>query len=290
MIDIGMGEIRFPEYRTYLDARVEVNNAMIAILAGSRLAAHTLSLTIGSKLTLSKIFPAVDHIERFDLSSDAARNLLNNAEHHVASVSIPYALATHEDFVMSILELLKRNGRVLKLKGVVQKNGSVRAWAMHDVLFETCRLTAPNEYLEQFHVLREMRNCITHNGGVVDTKLKNEIARMGTGARDKWRKTNLGNEPEDVEKSGRLQLTAEHIFTSFAVTKQLGREINSALGAEFSSAEWAKIAVADFIVGSSKQKNSSQWFRSLKGYVRHSYGSCGISEQELEVEARKLAP
>lgn len=289
MVEKVMAEIRFPEYRKYTDARVEVNNAMAAILAGSRLAAHTLSLTVGSTGTLSQIFPAVDHIKRFDLSSDAARDLLNNADHHVASVSIPYALATHEDFVMSMLEMLKCNGRDLKLNGKLEKKvSSIRAWAMHSALFETCQISEPSAHLESFRVLREMRNCITHNGGVVDAKLRAAIAKMGTDARDAWRKINLGAAPEDVEHKGNLLLTAEHIFTSFAVTKQLGRTINAALGSELSTTEWARIVVEDFAANTNKQKNSSQWIRALRGYAHHEYGQCGIGDKVLEVEARSL--
>ena len=72
-------EILFPEYRAYVASRIEVNNAMMALLAGSRLAAHTLTLTVGSTATLSQLFPAVEHVGRFDLRSDSARQLLNDA-------------------------------------------------------------------------------------------------------------------------------------------------------------------------------------------------------------------
>ncbi|MGV1009493.1 MAG: hypothetical protein ACOYBY_12895 [Dermatophilaceae bacterium] len=99
---------------------------MAALLVGSRLAAHTLSLTAGSTATLGQLFPAVDHIERFDMRSDVARDFLNNADHHIASVAVPYALATHEDFVKEMLALLKAEGRTLITHGK-----RVKAWNMH---------------------------------------------------------------------------------------------------------------------------------------------------------------
>lgn len=102
-----MPEIHYPAYRTYVDTRVEANDAMMALLAGSRLAAHTLQLTEGSTATIASVFPAVEHIRRFDLRSDIARDLLRNADFHLASVAVTYALATHEDFATSTLTRLR---------------------------------------------------------------------------------------------------------------------------------------------------------------------------------------
>ena len=42
-----MTEIRYPDYRMYSASREEADNAMMALLVGSRLAAHTLRLTEG---------------------------------------------------------------------------------------------------------------------------------------------------------------------------------------------------------------------------------------------------
>jgi len=279
----GVPEILYPAYRQYVASRVEVNDAMAALLAGSRLAAHTLSLTTGSTATLAQLFPAVPHIERFNLRSDAARVLLDNADHHLASVAVPYALATHEDFVMEMLEFLKAEGRTLVTHGK-----SIRAWNMHTVLFETCGATELEDWTQSFHVLREVRNCITHEGGGGSQKLRDAIADRGTDARAGWERMNQGLATETVEVNGRLALTAEHVFTAFAVTKRRGREINAVLGRELDGAVWARVAVADYDTGSSKVKNSSGWRRSLVGYVRQNYAQANITAADLEAAARHL--
>lgn len=157
-----VSEILFRKYRDYVANRIEVNNAMMALLAGSRLAAHTLSLTAGSTTTLAQVFPAVEHIERFNLRSDSARQLLADADQHIASVAIPYALATHEEFVLDMLEFLKAESRSLMTHGK-----QIKAWNMHSVLFETCGYAEPAEWMETFHVLREVRNSIIHAGGLL---------------------------------------------------------------------------------------------------------------------------
>ena len=141
--------------RDYYASRVEVNDAMAALLVGSRLAAHTLSLTAGSTATLGQLFPAVEHVARFNMRSDIARQYLNNADHHIASVAVPYALATHEDFVMAMLDFLKQEGRTL-----IRHGKPIRAWNMHTVLFETCGATELEDWMQSFHVLRPRGNLV----------------------------------------------------------------------------------------------------------------------------------
>ena len=278
-----MAEIQFPAYRDYYANRVKVNDAMTALLVGSRLAGHTLSLTAGSTATLGQLFPAVEHIERFNLRSDLARDFLSHADHHIASVAIPYALATHEDFVMGVLKLLQSQGKTL-----LRHVKSARAWNMHAMLFEACGKPQP-ESIESFHVLREMRNCITHAGGGVDQGLRDAMVDMGSAARSGWADINLGAAPEDIEDAdGQLALTAELVFTAFAVTKRLGREINAALGQALDGLAWARMAVEDYDGQSTKPRNSAAWRRALVGYVRHHYTAAQISERDLETAARQL--
>lgn len=276
-----MAEIQYASYRKYSSNRVEVNDAMMALLAGSRLAAHTLQLTAGSRATLAQLFPAVEHIGRFDLRSDSARELLRNADHHVASVSIPYALAAHEDFVMEMLNLLKIEGRTLARRGK-----QVKAWNMHSVLFETCGEVEPERWIQSFHVLREVRNCIIHDGGAVSEKLLGAVAQMGPDARSGWEQVNLGQPPEALSQGGRLALTAEHVFTAFAVAKGLGREINALLGRALDAGSWARLAVEDFAATTAKPKNSTSWRRSLIGHARHFYSEAPFNESDLEAAAR----
>ncbi|MGV1009491.1 MAG: hypothetical protein ACOYBY_12885 [Dermatophilaceae bacterium] len=157
------------------------------------------------------------------------------------------------------------------------------------MLFESCGETEPEEWIQSFHVLREMRNCITHAGGDVSQELRNAVTDMGVDARSGWERLNLGTRPERMEDGGgRLALTAEHIFTAFAVTKRLGRDINALLSREFDGMMWARVAVQDYNSVTSKVKNSSGWRRSLVGYVRQFYSVAPISEADLEAAAREL--
>ncbi|MFD7404064.1 hypothetical protein ACFV7R_15615 [Streptomyces sp. NPDC059866] len=277
-----MGELLYPEYRSYSETRVIVNNAMMALLAGSRLAGHTLQLTTGSQRTLGELFPAVEHIKRFNLRSDAARSLLHDADHHLASVALPYALATHEDFVMSSIDLLRSQGFPIRRAGK-----PIKAWNMHEVLFNSSGYAVPGDLLESFHLLREMRNCTIHAGGKVQPELSTRIAAMGAASTMEWQRLN-GQSPSSVVQSGQVTLIAEHIFTAFAITKNLGREINAALTSAIPSSSWARAAVEDYQGVTSKIRNSSGWRRSLVGYAQKYYEPAKLTEADLEQAARGL--
>src|SRR4051812_444630 len=106
------GEVRFPAHRQYELTRIEISNAMMALLAGSQLAAHLLKLTEGSTRLLPEVFPRVEHIGRFNLTSGVARKILDDAESHLGAMAVPYALALHEDYLKSCLHMLEDAGKV----------------------------------------------------------------------------------------------------------------------------------------------------------------------------------
>ncbi|MEU0763746.1 hypothetical protein ABZ351_29150 [Streptomyces microflavus] len=278
-----MGDILYPKYRRYFETRVTVNNAMMALLAGSRLAGHTLQLTTGSKRTLAELFPAVEHIARFNLRSDEARSLLQNADHHLASVALPYALATHEEFVMSSIEFLKAEGfRIIKPQGK-----PIKAWSMHAALFNSAGSALPQDLMEGFDLLREMRNSTIHAGGAIQPNLTKCIAAMGQSSTAEWQRLNA-QAPGAIVSTGEVSLSASHIFTAFAITKGLAREINAALSSAITKSSWARIAVEDYQEITSKTKNSSSWRRSLVGFARINYKPANLTEPDLEQAARKL--
>jgi hypothetical protein len=94
-----MGVVRFASYRQYDAARTDASNAMMALLAGAQLASHLLKLTEGSERLLPEVYPRVPHIGRFNLTSEAAREILDTADTHLGAMGVPYALAIHEDYL-----------------------------------------------------------------------------------------------------------------------------------------------------------------------------------------------
>jgi hypothetical protein len=98
--------VQFAAYRRYEATRAEANNSMMGLLVGAQLAAHLLKLTEGSQRLIPEVFPQVAHIGRINLTSEAARGILVDAESHLGAMSVPYVLALHEDFLKTCVELL----------------------------------------------------------------------------------------------------------------------------------------------------------------------------------------
>lgn len=270
-----MHEVKFAQYRDYCANRVLVNNAMTALLAASKLSGHTLADEPSSPKTLTELYPGVPHIDRFNMASGRARVLLADADHHVATVAIPYALSTHEVFVMSVIDLLREHAPDF------DPSDRIMAYNMHETIYDYTG-EPTTHWLDMFHVLREMRNSIIHNNGAVNTRLLRQCDNLDELAVEEWKRLNRGkNIADEIKASSALRLSAEQMFTAFAVTKHIGRELNHALAVKLPTRVWARIAIEDYSQQNKKQKNSSSWQRALKGFIGHNYKSAKIQNQEI---------
>lgn len=277
-----MPEMGFLAYRDYVTVRQSANNAVMALLAGSRLAAHTLQLTTGSSHRLAELFPAVQHISRFNLRTEEAKNLLVDADGHLGAISVPYAQALHEDFVMTCLGMLKDAGvPVPGLRGV-------RSADMHETLLSVTAQGDPGTPLVHFHLLRHMRNCQIHEGGRVSSALRTYVAGMSGTDSVAWQGLS-GRAPSEITRTSRVTPTSGDIVAAFAVAKSLGRVVNLAMQkAPIPVAEWAKYITADYAASTEKYRNSDQWMRTLYRHSARHYKAVQVSEGELEDAAIEL--
>lgn len=276
-----MSEVRYPDYRQYDAMRNTVNTSIMALLAGSRLANNTLALTDGSSRTLGEIFPAVEHIKRFNLRTDVAREFLSSADTHLATMAITYVLAVHEDFVMSTITLVRSQGITVS----APNRRGIKAWNMHSTLFAALNYQPTTQWVEAFHTLRLMRNSVIHAGARAQPDLISHLAQVSTSGTQLWHRLNH-QAPSAIVQNGVVTLVAQHIFCALAVIKELGREINAALQAAISTRNWAEICVHDYQNATTKMKNSRSWRRSLLGYANFFYGPVALTNAELENAAR----
>jgi len=278
--------VEFPAFRRYEKARQDANNAMMALLAGSKLAAHTLQLTTGSTRLLPEIFPGVDHIRYFNLATDAATELLEDTGHHLGAVALPYALSVHEDFIFTVLNLIQEWGYVQRAPGdnADPTKNRVSAWNMHEAVYMSLGRVPPSQgscvFLEHFHVLREMRNAQIHAGGNITDRLRYEVVRMSPGAEAEWLRI-ARRAPGDMVSSADLHFTIFDIFAVFATTKGLGRMINDLLRETVSTHIWSNVCVDDYAAVTSKPNRSDRWARSLVGHAALYYSAAGVSESEV---------
>lgn len=155
-----------------------------------------MQLTAGSDKLLADIFPAVSHIKRFNLKTELARKLLVAADSHLGAITVPYALAIHEDFVTTILAWIKSVGVSLDTR-----RKPIKAWNMHEIFYRSIGLPEPTSALELFHLLRRTRNAQIHAGSKVETDLQEYVDNMTTAGKSVWKRIS-GREPEDMISNG----------------------------------------------------------------------------------------
>jgi hypothetical protein len=276
-----MSEILYPYYREYSKNRSDANTSMMALLSGSQLAAHLLQLTNGSAMTLSEIFPAVEHSSRFDLRSDRAREILVDSEHNISTVGIPFVISFHEAYISDCIDFANNHGFS------ISKNG-INVACMHQRIFSGLNRAANSEVLEIFQLLRLIRNCLTHSGGNPNENLISSLNQLSSDALELWDTWAKCMPINIIDTEGRLKLNANILFMSFAATKELDRKVNHALGEAISDSEWALVIVEDYQCKSKAIKNSSKWRRGLRGYSRQYYSRLNIRDSDLEAASRHL--
>lgn len=273
-----MSEVKYPAYRQYEEIRIDVNNAMLALLAGSKIADDAVVNAGDSEEFLSTLFPTIEHIKRFDLRVGPASDYLGKADTHLARMSITYALAIHEDFILSMTAFASS-------AGISVSTGRITAKRMHSRLFLALGHQVPQDWMDCFQLIRCMRNSVIHQGGRVQQELTDLLSNMSTGAEQVWQRLN-DQAPADVVQNGELVLIASHIFSAFAVVKRLGREVNVALAGAIPAQRWADICVEDYRTFTKKVRNSPAWRRALIGYAKSHYGPLQLTEADLESAAR----
>ncbi len=248
---VGDPLVRFPAFRRHEAARREANSAIMALLVGSQMSAHFLSLTAGSQHLLPAMFPAVSHVRRFNLTSDKAREVLLNADAHLGTMAVPYAMAIHEDFLRACLELL----------GITAEPPAAR---LHSSLASSAGGTFDNDSLAQFHVLREMRNAVIHLGGRSDERLAGCISQLSPAADTAWKKV-VGRSPRSLRSDDVVELGTGELFLSLAATRNLARQANTMLVPALPASEWANVIVHDCLDDGPAHVQRPQRWRKLHG-------------------------
>ncbi|MGA5164634.1 hypothetical protein [Streptomyces pseudogriseolus] len=267
--------VHFPEYRAYDQERVRASDAMMALLAGSRLAENTLRLTDGSTRLLPEIFPAVPHIRRMNLTTANARSLLSQAERHLGAMAVPYALAIHEDFVKTCFDLLLRDGQISSAE-----IRSADASSMHRLFEQKVGKQLPSDSIEQYHLIRRMRNAVIHAGGKPKQGLVTAASSLSPRALAQWMKV-TGEPPATRVKLG-VPVTFSHgeLVLTLAVTKRISQEMNFALRDSLSRDTWADVALEDFVAEHPQLVHIEQRKRKLVGFLRSYYQALNLSEAE----------
>lgn len=267
--------VYFPEFRDHDATREEVNSAIMGLLAGSQMAVHLLKLTEGSDHLLAEVFPQIPHIKRFNLTTSAASDILRAAESHLGAMAVPYVLGAHEDYMKSCLRLVER------YTGVNLGASNVRSANQHGKLEGTSTLKFSADSLDQFHLVRKMRNCTIHAGGLSDRTLENHCTNMSSRARAGWKRL-AGYEPSFSAGHDEVKFGHRETVAALAITKNLARQANEILQSAIPRPAWGEILMRDLDeVGSGLPKDPSERLRKVRGYARFHYSALNFTDQEI---------
>ncbi|MFH9651494.1 hypothetical protein ACH4MT_11310 [Streptomyces anulatus] len=268
---------QFPAYRQYEQMRRSINDSVMGLFAGAGLASVLLQPMVRASVPLSAIYPNVENISRFDLSIEKAQAILNDAGPHIANMALPYLMSLHEDYMGSCLILLAKDGLI------TEKSASRSAASkMHEDFEQAIGSPLPPGSLQQFHVLREMRNCLIHRGGVIDERLVKAASACSKGALTGWFKV-AGNSPQNLKLGESLKVGTGELILGFAVSKLLARTVNELLVSELGRDTWIDIILEDVKeFGPGIPKNADERARKVIGYARHKYLGVHATSDELQ--------
>jgi hypothetical protein len=267
--------VRYAEFRRLEAQRQEANNAIMALLAGSKLAINTLNLTEGAVVTLAEVFPSIPHIKRFNLQPNVARDLLEDAEQHLAIMAIPYVLALHEAYIKHCAALLRDESFMGKSAW-----DSLNAKTMHATFSNAAAQSFTPTASEAFELIRMWRNCHIHSGGMVNDECVAARAALSPEADAEWTRM-TGVEVPNSRLGNRVQLGEPELRGTLAVTNILMREANHMLQLRLPSTRWARMAVTEFVEQSPLPAFSSDRLKALKALIKRYYSAVALRDAEI---------
>lgn len=249
---------------------------MMGLLAGAQLATHLLKLTEGSSLLLPEVFPHVEHIGRFNLTTEEAAAILRSADTHLGAMSVPYALALHEDYLKACLRLLERSG-LCTAATVANTNLA----AQHSMIARLTDAEFDSDRLAQLGTLRLMRNCLIHEGGRANQALVNAVSAWTPQTERLWTKVvpSLGG----LALGDHIAFGHQQLILALAVTKALSREANVLIQRVVNRELWADVVVEDLLVrGGGVLPPVPERLRKVRGMARFDYSALSLADSELQ--------
>ncbi|BCW12151.1 hypothetical protein NtRootA4_32130 [Arthrobacter sp. NtRootA4] len=268
--------VKYPDYRSYERLRIQTNDTMMGLLVGSKLAAVALEQTASREVTLSRMFPSVDHIRRFDHRVDTARDVLENAESLLGAMAVPYVLGLQEDLFVGMLNLLDQQPTI-----TVQDLAGTKTANMHTRFENATSTTFEGDDVELFSLVRIMRNMQIHNGGKASEWLESTAAGLSGKAKDKWQDI-AGVPAPSYAQGDEVSLSLPELIVILAVSKRLADKANFALQNTLSRPFWLQMLKDDWVASEPKKGNAEQQLKKLKGYARMFYEPLKFSEAEIE--------
>lgn len=270
--------VQFPAYRRHDEARIRVNDTLMAILASSRLAESLLESVADKNLLLPEAFPDRPDLTRMNRSIADSHLLIGRAERQLVYMAIPYLLSVHEAYVVDCIEMVTERSA---------SDEQLRLEVVHSAFTESVGAELPADLLALFDLLRHLRNRIVHYAAVQGSHLREKWDALPSGAEGGWR--NVAGRQLPIGRSDEeLDLGVGELIASLMVVTRLGREVSNAMARALSRDRWADIVVADYREHhpAALAQRSTRLRRCL-GYAGTHYGALRLESAEIDDALRR---
>jgi hypothetical protein len=285
--------VRFPAYRRYTAARIEVNDAVMALLVGARLGEHALkSSAADPDALLPALFGRIESINRLNRTPADAAELLAGAETHLAYMALPYALAVHHVFIIDALRMLREDGHddpTSNYEIPAQSDlAKLPLETAHEYMSERCAKPLDSQLLELFHLLRRLRNRVIHAGGTAGSHLIADYKKLPKQTRADWERLAGRSLGADVSGEGRLELREGELVAALAIPHFIAQEVNYLLMRTLSREFWAHVAVDDYRDSfPARFAQRDRRMPRLMGHAERLYGPLALTQEEIAAELRR---
>jgi hypothetical protein len=258
----------------------------MALLIGARLGEHALSNSAADPgAHLPELFGRIAGIARVNRTVADAARLLRDAEHHLASMGIPYVLGVQGAFLSDAIAMLREDGKDDESGSWSipwrQDPNDVSLSEIHEYVAERCGRGLPAELLELFHLARRIRNRVVHFAGEAGSRLPGDYRKLPREAKARWEE--VAGRPLTVSADGRLELSEGELVAVLATTYRLAQAVNEMLVATLSREYWARAIVADYqTLEPQRFGEQAQRMRRLMGHARVYYGAISVTKDELQ--------
>ncbi|MDI3424151.1 hypothetical protein [Streptomyces luteolus] len=143
--------------------------------------------------------------------------------------------------------------------------------------------------VEQFDLLRLLRNSIVHAGGLPSADLLSVSRALSAASAKNWENL-TGAAPSALVAAGRpVDLNQGELVAALAITKSLAEQLNEGLQNALPREVWADLLCEDFRAELSKYTHEHQRARKLPGYARKHFRVIGLTVDEIKKATQRMA-
>lgn len=273
--------VNFPAYRNFKQARIEANDAMLALLLSNRLTVAQLRSIPNESAMLPSLYEEVKDVNKLNRKVTDAVQIIESSEHHLARMAIPYVLSSYSSFLVDVAKMLHANGYRPRTVDAPEDLSKMSLDIAHDYISECCDESFDPDHLAIFQLSRRIRNRLIHYGGWAGSNI--DYHNISPRAKKIWQ--NYARRPlSDAIVDGQLLLRDSEVIAVLAICKRLAEDANMMVTKRIADkGYWARIVINDYReTNPDAFKRNDILLSSLHGYASNMYKSLELSKEDIQ--------